>query len=607
MLATAPGLALAPGPDSDPIPSGPRRATHVGVGMATAHPADGSRIAALAYVPPDAAGHARGALFALAEEAPAARREGPGAPPALQYLTEAFYGSICRNAGNALESAVGAGVAHRRALARNGRRVADVDLAAVAIQDGALWLAGTQACAAYVLRGADGAWRSLTAPVVAGPSRPDVALHLAAPIPLQAGDLVLLVSPGLRARVPEVVLRQSVLALVRSDAAIPEQELAEIVLGLAAERPGAGEPAALVVRCRDVVPRDAAGTGDGPNSDHLVRTLPAEFARNIAGLERLAAAGPGAHGASAPAAASPAPAGPLPSPGEAIAEPPALPARRRGHAPEFQPAVWAATAQRVAHEALGPEGWVTAAPRLAQLCLPAVGLFLGGGLMAALETGNPAFVVGGTSLSLLMAGTAALPYGGMSGRLALAGGAGLLGRDVWAPPPARRARPYVPPPRPAAAPLQRASGDLHWIKDRLVLPPTGVAKAGCLDVVNIKDPTGRIAAQVVLLCPARLLDGTGGHPGGIYVMLHDLGSGQRRIVAWLAPGERRVDAARQDVADIGGSPAALRWLRGPGDFELASSRLRVQLRIDRCQFVDPVHKQQLDALEIVLTDVQALP
>ncbi len=600
--------------DSDRTRLSPQCVALVRAGLASANPAAGDgRTAALAYVPPDPAGHARGALFALAEEEPAAGRDGSSAAPALQHLAETFYGSLARTAGNALESAVGAGLEHLRALARGGRPVAGVGLAAVAVQEGQLWLATAGACAAYVLRVPGGEWQSLAAPprpagLAPFAPRPDVHVRPGDAIRLQPGDLVLLASAGLRARIPESVLKSSIPALLRSDPTITEQDLAEILVRMADGRSGPGESAAVVVRCNAVLPRAEALALGWPATHRLARTLPLGGAWNIVGLERLAAEGPDAAPAPSPAP-PPAAAEPLPV---TVAQPPPGPPLP---APPAPPIAWGTHAAAAAHSvratlgSLGPAGWAIAAPRLAQLLLPAVGLFLGGGLMAAVATGNLVFFVGGTSLSLVMVATAVLPNASFVARLTVSGGAAQLGRGSRAPVPAPRARPYRPPAQPGRATLRsNAEGSIRWTKDRLILPPAEAVKAGCLDLINLKDPAGRISAQVVLLCPERLLGVGGGAPGGLYVMLHDLATGQRSVVAWLAPGERRVEAARQDVAEYGGhAAAALRWLRGPGDFELTSSRLRVSLRVEQCRFAEPVRKQQLDALEIVLTGVQGLP
>ncbi|HMA35095.1 MAG TPA: hypothetical protein VKY74_11540, partial [Chloroflexia bacterium] len=80
-----------------------------------------------------------------------------------------------------------------------------------------------------------------------------------------------------------------------------------------------------------------------------------------------------------------------------------------------------------------------------------------------------------------------------------------------------------------------------------------------------------------------------------------------RIIAWLAPGQRRLDSVLRDIAGYGGNPAAaVRWLRGQPEFELASSRLRIILHLDRYTFADPLRKQHLESLEVLMTHVQAV-
>jgi hypothetical protein len=272
----------------------------------------------------------------------------------------------------------------------------------------------------------------------------------------------------------------------------------------------------------------------------------------------------------------------------------------------------------------GPSAWVAAEQRLARVLLPGVGVIAGAGLVGSMALGSSTPLLFGCSVSGLLFCSARLQGRALAGKLAnsfaglggfggfggfaLAGGSAAQAKQrLQGVTRGAQARPYQPPPRPAAAPpRQAAGGAISWGKERLMLPPIGAMKGGCLDIISLKDGAGRIVAQAVLLCPAHLLAVPGGHATGVYVLLHDLVTEQKRMVAWLAPGQRRSEAVDADVIEAGGNPAAVRWIRGEPEFELASSRLRVTLRLDHYGFVDAMRKQQLDSLEVAIVDVQAV-
>src|SRR5947199_64547 len=70
----------------------------------------------------------------------------------------------------------------------------------------------------------------------AGP-RAEVPAPPGTPILLETGDIVLLGSQGLRARLPDALLKSSLLALARGDPRITAQDLAEFLVRLAEARP----------------------------------------------------------------------------------------------------------------------------------------------------------------------------------------------------------------------------------------------------------------------------------------------------------------------------------------------------------------------------------
>src|SRR4051794_19363085 len=269
--------------DSDQSRLSPQLATLLRAGVAAA-PAPGElRTAALAYIPSDPAGLIRGSLFSLAEENLAPVGAHPGAVPAVRSLAEAFYSSLCHRSDHALDSAVGASLAHLRALTCQGQTVPPVSLAAAAVQERHLWVTTTGAAAAYLLRMPAGTWLPMAAGAPsAGPADdrlglpPDAHARPDPSITLETGDLLLLGSAGLHARLPERVLKTCVLALLRSDPLIAPQELAEIVVRLAESRPGPGEPAALVVCCYGVLPAGHARCQGWPAAYRLAATIPSQ-------------------------------------------------------------------------------------------------------------------------------------------------------------------------------------------------------------------------------------------------------------------------------------------------------------------------------------------
>ena len=377
-------------------------------------------------------------------------------------------------------------------------------------------------------------------------------------------------------------------------------------------------PAAPVVAVSRLAPVTAPIPVVEPLPDHSTRPIPV--------------AAPGPDSATRPiAVAAPLPdtitqpVGPAPVP-DYTTQP--IPAQA---APPTRPllAQWSAAVTPTVREWIdgGPSAWVAAEQRLARVLLPGVGVIAGGGLLGSLALGSSTPLLFGCSVSGVLFCSARLQGRALAGRLAsgvaglggfggfggfagfaMAGGSAAQAKQrLQGVTRAAQARPYQPPPRPAAAPpRQTEGGAITWGKERLLLPPIGAMKGGCLDIISLKDSGGRIVAQVVLLCPAHLLAVPGGHATGVYVLLHDLVTEQKRMVAWLAPGQRRSEAVDADVIEAGGNPAAVRWIRGEPKFELASSRLRVTLRLDHYGFVDSMRKQQLESLEVAIIDVQAV-
>lgn len=145
-------------------------------------------------------------------------------------------------------------------------------------------------------------------------------------------------------------------------------------------------------------------------------------------------------------------------------------------------------------------------------------------------------------------------------------------------------------------------GTLTPTKSELHLPPAAGMAAGCLDIASVQNAEGRIVAQVVLLCPDHLLhpDGT---TNGVYLLLHDLASGSRWAIAWLAPGYTPDCALHADLATYG-KGALLYQLRGTPEFDLGAGHLRAALRLADYRFADPIRRRQIQALTITLTGVR---
>jgi hypothetical protein len=607
-------------------------------------------------MPQDAAGYARGALFAVADGESSVAGY-PGSATALRYLAGAFYSSLCREGGRALDSALGATTEYLRSRACLGQYDPHLSISAVVVQDRRLWLATTGPCVAYVLRAPAGEWRVVeSAPAPHSPGlpqfaqRPEVYAHPGVPIALETGDVVLLGSAALQTRLTERVLKNALLAMVSGDPSATAENLAEVLVRMAESKPGVGTAGAVVLRCGGVLHAADAVAQGWPATYRLALGIPSAFPWDFPALQDQATNGamrpvrggrqttplytvPSGGTATRPisvtsgAATRPVPVdepvlGPAvaltaaapPPPSPPVAPPPLSRAAAAPAAPltrptplEAEPPGWPTLPALPALPA-GIATWMTAAPRIARVMLPATALLAGAGTLTAWITENVNYLLFGCSLSGLLLCTAHLPRYEMVQRLTAGGTAALAKSRLQAAGRlAAGALPYTAPARPAPAPPHTsATGTVTWAKDRLLLPPAGAVREGCLDIASLKDGAGRIVAQVVLVCPRHLL-GPPGYPGGVYVVLHDLVAGQQRMVAWLAPGQRRLDAVAQDVEAYGGNPAAaVRWLRGGGTFELASSRLRVLLRLEGCRLADPVRKQHLEALEVVITGVQAV-
>jgi hypothetical protein len=147
-------------------------------------------------------------------------------------------------------------------------------------------------------------------------------------------------------------------------------------------------------------------------------------------------------------------------------------------------------------------------------------------------------------------------------------------------------------------------GTLTPSKSELHLPPAAEMAAGCLDIVCVQNAEGRIVAQVVLLCPDHLLhpDGT---TNGVYLLLHDLASGSRWAIGWLAPGYIPDETLHADLATYG-KGALMYQLRGTPEFDLGVGHLRVDLRLADYRFADPIRRRQIQGLTIALTGVRMM-
>jgi hypothetical protein len=454
--------------DSDQTRLSPQMATLLRAGVAAAPAAGEARTAALAHIPAHAAGHIRGSLFALAEE------DGPGtypsAMPAVRSLAESFYSSLCHTGGHALDSAVGASLEHLRSLTCRGYNLPGVGLAVAAMQERHLWVTTTAACGAYLLRLPAGDWLPLTGnPSLAPDSppcgRPPVYTRPDTAIALEMGDLLVLSSQGLQARLPERMLKTCLLALLRGDPTIAPQDLAEIVVRLAESRPGPGEAAALVVRCYGVLPTREAATQGWPAAYRLAAVIPAQdrwdgpalalptgAPARVANRVTLDAADPRA--APCPPVRSEMPqsapgAGQKPKLTPALRSGPVL--APRAEAKLHNPVPVPLNAWRPQWATVVPATWVGAAPRLAQVLLPGAGVLVGGGLISSWLSNNMVYMLGGCSLSGLLLCAAVWPEQARAGHDVPA-----LVAPRPTPDPARagtgwaRARAYVPPPRPVS-------------------------------------------------------------------------------------------------------------------------------------------------------------
>ncbi|HUS14728.1 MAG TPA: hypothetical protein VM536_06880 [Chloroflexia bacterium] len=569
----------------------------------------------MTYIPRDGARRSRGGLFAVAEALTEAPGTSPGAPLALRHLANAYYASLCNDTGRALNSAAGATTESLRTRVWQGQDAVICSFVALAVHEQQCWLAAQGPVGAYLLDAGGGTWR-----VLAGLG--DSSAGATMPVTLNPGDLLLLASPGLVARVPDAVLRSCLQGLVTADPQIAEQSLAEVLVRLAEGRPGEGWPGAVVVRCSPV----AVSSGAAP----VARGWPASYPWDFATIQDP----PAPAGRVALRAAEPPPPAPVAAPTNAVALAVSLRARQSAAVRPAPPPLsmgalaiggmaFQAPAALLASTAAG--GWLATPRSMARMLLPGTGLLAGGGALGAWMTGNTLPLMVGASVSGLLMCAAALPAMDVapvdrrgSAHLAKSRLLATTPEEPMLPEPAVAvAEPLpdvLPEPQPAVIavpvaetiPLAAAPQHLTWAKKRLQLPYAVTAEAGCLDIASLKDNMGRIVAQLVLLCPDHLLPHNGGHPSGVYVLLHDMVTGQRRVTAWLAPGHRQVSTVLSDMAAYGGSASTVHWLRGRPEFELASSRLRIILQVDRYAFADMLRKQQLESLEVTVTAVQAV-
>ncbi|MGI8588147.1 MAG: hypothetical protein ACR2M0_10740 [Chloroflexia bacterium] len=530
----------------------------------------------------------------MARSRPALIDGQPGAALALRYLRRSFYNSLCHQPGRALDSAVHATAEYVRTLAWTGHDLADCELAAVAVQGAHLWLITTATCAAYLVRPTAGGWHRLTAgevgSLLAYHTPPQEQTGMATV--LQPGDLVLLTTQA-----HETLIQSCLLSLLLHEPGLGAEDLSDTLTQLSADEPGSGLPLALLLTCQALADPEAQATPPRPSKGTVALAVPAGFPWELDDLPLPA---------KPRASAVPAPSLVAHPPPHEVSPPPPVPSFRLPRLPADP----APTRQAVTPDL---HTWIATQGRLARALAPGTGLLMGAGLAGAWITGQLTYLLAGCSLSGLLLYSAhrlrpAEQQG--DGSAAVAKGR-LLG--TYAVPATVWPRTWSPP---VLAAPRRATGraahppvtvGLTWSCDRLLLPPPSAVEPGCLDIVSLHDAAGKAIAELTLLCPPHLLTEAGGYPQGIYVVLHDLVSDRRQMVAWLAPGQRCTEAVLRDVGGYSGNPDAhVRRLRGHPRFEMASTHLRVALMLDRYRFTDPPLNQHIESLEVLLTGTQEL-
>ncbi|HMA34388.1 MAG TPA: hypothetical protein VKY74_07875, partial [Chloroflexia bacterium] len=399
----------------------------------------------------------------------------PGAELALRHLAGAFYASLCHDPGRALESAVNATAEYLRTLVWTGQDIGECGLAAVAVQNRRLWLIRYGRGAAYLLRPARGEWRRL---------EPTITPATSLPLLLEPGDLVLLGSQSLFAQIPERMLKSCLLALVSSAPGIAEQSLAEVLIRLAGGKPNAAASLALVLRCHET----AAQQGPHPDVAPLALGCPAGFAWDFPALHQRPAPAT-ARGRSADSGWDPGP----------LASAPIVAANQQpGPAPDSSPAPGAAAgvpaALRLSYRPLTAQlpAWIAAERRLARTLLPGAGVLAGAGLVGSWLSDNPGPLLVGCSLSGLLLCNATWPA--RTPAAPMARGSAALAKSRLQATSRRAGGAVVSPGARRWESLPGVPRPVTWAKDRLLLPPVAAVDAGCLDIVSLKDSTGRIVA-----------------------------------------------------------------------------------------------------------------
>ncbi len=593
--------------DSDPPGHTHAAACLLRVGASQHTPEEGALDnAVLAYLPGTEAGVERGSLLALTTAGTDVLAEQSAAVLAAAEFVRAYHASLGQHAGQALRSAVGGTVRHMAALSHTSG-APDLAFAYAALQDRQVWIAARGAVCVYVLRGALGQWAALDLAQPATPRNP-LAPTFYAPLSLETGDILLLLTRAIQERLTKRLIRRCLLGLVQHRPHIRAQCLADTLVRMAAVEGGAVPLAALVVRCHAVLAPTAARAYRWPAAYGAALRLPAAASWHLPPPDELTIPPPrtvGEHAAprlravdysappevAAPVVTAPSPAvmaesavvAPAsPSVIEDLPTPPPAPPRRAPPVP----------ALRAPHSVL------------ALILTLAGGLgvsWLGGTLYYLLSAASLAGIIGLLTFWWRSFGRpgAPRPQGSAAGASQRLRGISRATAQAWPEPFALP----VPPGGTEGAPRLLVPS-----KAVLALPQDQALQVGCLDIVSLRDSAGRIVAQVVLLCPAHLLAHPGAQPEGLIVLLHDLVEDRRSAMAWLAP--RRAGALRaqtvQTLAAYGETPAPVRVAAtGGGPLELMAGQAQVLLSVERCRFLERFRPRHLAAFQVRVVTAQA--
>lgn len=545
--------------------------------------------ALLAYLPGTEVGVGRGSLLALTTA--------PGAPSAAVLaaaeFVRAYHASLGQRAGQALRSAVDGTVRHMGALT-HAAGAPDLAFAYAAVQDRQVWIATRGPVCAYVLRVARGQWIALD--VAHSPDRRDPLAPLYyAPVVLETGDVLLLLSRPVQQRLTKRLIRRCLLGLIEHRPRIPAQQLADTLVRMAAVDGGTDPLAALVVRCHAVLAPEAARSYHWPAAYESAIRLPADAPWNLPSPAELTARpvmAPTASEHSAPrlrsVASAERPEAARPTPGAATPPAPAVPPS----APVAEPGP--PTVPR------SPAASPKAAFRPRQ-SIVALALALSLGVGASLLSGTLYYLLSVASLAGIV-GLLAFWWRNVLGRSGGPGAGSAAGASQRLRAVSRATARSLSDPFTLPVPEVGADGEprpLAPSKALLALPHDRALQAGCLDIVSLRDANGRIVAQVVLLCPAHLLTHHSGQPDGLLVVLHDLVADQRSAIAWLAPGRARAlhDQTTQALSAYSGAAGPIQLAGGSGPFELAAGRTRVLLNLEHCAFLERFRKCRLLAFQ----------